>query len=234
MLPGQDALAGPALRPEPSSLATTVAFEAVDDPAAASDPAPPPAPAPRVTAAAPAVAARPAVDPFAPPVMAPRVIVAAERVMLNRPIDLTHLTSVTGATAVAGAASVALPGGTGAGAPSGSGGGAAGASAAAAGGGQGTTRTSLAEPARPTGRAWRCPWPDEAVAAELYRQNILVRVTVGADGSPQRATAQSNPGFGFAAAAEACAMRQPYSAARDDQGQPIPAVTPAIQVEFRR
>jgi len=171
------------------------------------------------------------VDPFAPPVMAPRVIVAGERVLLNRPIDLTHLTSAS-ATAIAGSATVGAPaGGTGTAGSSAAGTGAAGAPAPA-GGAQGASGSSLAEPARPTGHAWNCPWPSAAQEADLHAQTVMVRVTVAADGSPVRATAQRDPGYGFGAAAEACAMRQPYRAARDDSGQPVQAVTPTIAVRF--
>jgi len=72
------------------------------------------------------------------------------------------------------------------------------------------------------------------VAADIYAQNVLVRVVVEADGRVASASALSDPGHGFAAAAEACARRETYSPARDDNGQPVRATTPAIRVNFSR
>ncbi len=81
---------------------------------------------------------------------------------------------------------------------------------------------------------WSCPWPAEADAAEIDEQAVVLRVVVRADGTVQSAALVSDPGFGFGAAALACARRTRFTPARDAQGKPVAARSPPIRVRFTR
>jgi periplasmic protein TonB len=81
---------------------------------------------------------------------------------------------------------------------------------------------------------WQCAWPPEADSAEIDRQAVVIRVTVKADGSAAKVDTLSDPGFGFAAAARACALRTRFQPARDKNGTRIAAVSPPIRVRFTR
>jgi protein TonB len=81
---------------------------------------------------------------------------------------------------------------------------------------------------------WKCPWPREAETQQIDEQTVTIRVVVRADGSVESATALSDPGFGFAAAARACALAARYAPARDRSGRPVRAASPPILVHFSR
>ena len=139
--------------------------------------------------------------------------------------------AVASSRAVVGAVSGAVGG---AGRAGGAGTGSQGASGP--GGGSGGTAPASAAPvqaARPVSNQWRCPWPSAAVAADLYRQSVTVRVVISADGTVERATALRDPGHGFGAAAESCARRERFIPARDAGGQPMRSTAP-VRVAFER
>lgn len=220
------------LRPEETPSAVTIPLEVFEE---AAPPGAAPAAQPQPEPVSPAMAARIATIAQVRLAIETTAAEVAERPHVAAPVDLSHLANVRGVVSAAMAAPggmAALVGAGGSGrAPSG---GVPGAAGVPAGSGHGAAGSSLAQPARPNGGQWRCPWPSEAVAADIYAQNVLVRVVVEADGSVASASALSDPGHGFAAAAEACARRETYSPARDANGQPVRATTPAIRVNFSR
>jgi outer membrane biosynthesis protein TonB len=232
LLPTGDGEGHASLRPEENSVAVTIPLEVFEEAAPAGD-APPAQPPPERVS--PAMAARIATIAQVRLAIETTAADVAARSQAAAPVDLSHLADVrgevsAGVVAPGGVAALVGAGGNG-GAPSG---GVQGVAGVPAGSGQGAARSSLAQPARPNGGQWRCPWPSEAVAADIYAQNVVVRVVVEADGSVVSASALSDPGHGFAAAAEACARRETYSPARDDNGRPVRATTPAIRVNFSR
>jgi outer membrane biosynthesis protein TonB len=220
------------LRPEETPSTMTIPLEVIEEAAPAGD----------------APAAQRVPEPVSPEMAARIATIARVRLAIETtaaevaarqhaaaPVDLSHLADVRGVVnagmVAPGGMAARVGAGSNGGAPSG---GVQGVAGGPGGGGQGTGRPSLAQPARPSGGQWRCPWPSEAMAADIYAQNVLVRVVVEADGSVVSASALSDPGHGFAAAAEACARRETYSPARDDAGTPVRATTPAIRVNFSR
>lgn len=234
LLPAGDGEERPALRAEEAPSSITIPLEVFEDSAAEDAPAAAPR-EPRAAPISPALAARiAAIARVQQAIATTAAAVAAARAQAAAPVDLSHLSDVRGAVT---AGTVSPTGGlVGAGGHGGAaGGGAPGAAAMPGAGGQGASRPSLAQPARPVGGDdWSCPWPREAYEADVYAERVIVRVVVNADGSVAGASAQNDPGFGFAAAAEACARRQSFSPARDDSGQPVRATTPAMAVRFTR
>jgi protein TonB len=59
-------------------------------------------------------------------------------------------------------------------------------------------------------------------------------VTVRPDGTPESVEVVSDPGGGFGAAASACAMRQRFVAAKDEDGNPVRGTTPEFSVRYVR
>jgi len=82
-------------------------------------------------------------------------------------------------------------------------------------------------------RDWSCPWPAAADDAKIDRQSVVLQVVVDARGKALTARATKDPGFGFGAAAVACALRARYAPARDREGVSIRAESP-LQLEFFR
>jgi hypothetical protein len=78
---------------------------------------------------------------------------------------------------------------------------------------------------------WRCPFPRGSGGIEA---RVSLIVAVRPDGTPVVARALNDPGHGFAAAAEACAMSHAFSAARDPRGRPTWGETPPFTVLFLR
>lgn len=230
LLPAGDGGDQPALRAEETPSSVTIPLEVFEDGAAEDAPAAAPPP-PRAAPMSPAMAARIATIARVQQAIATTAaaVAAARAQAASAPVDLSHLTSVRGAVS-AGALTPAGAGGNG----GALGGGAEGAAGTPGAGGQAPSRPSLAQPARFIGNEWNCPWPPEAQAADIYTQSVIIRVVVNANGSVADASTQRDPGFGFAAAAEACARGQTFSPALDDSGQPVRATTPAMRVWFRR
>lgn len=189
-------------------------------PPAAAEPPPPPAAAPAAPTAPPRVSTKP---PPAAPARAAK-IVAAENT--NGPVDLTDNTFVTGtASAYAGGATTKQ-----------------GTSDHAVSRGdidsppatEAQPSTSAAQPVSLTGGQWHCPWPTAALAQDLYEQAVIVRALVQADGTVERASVVSDPGYGFGAAAVACTLRTRLNPARNARGEALRALSPPIRVRFTR
>jgi protein TonB len=86
----------------------------------------------------------------------------------------------------------------------------------------------------PPRREWDCPWPAAAAALSIDEQFAVVRAVVRADGTVASTELISDPGYGFGEVALACARRQRFPAASDDDGRPITATSPPIRVKFTR
>jgi protein TonB len=81
---------------------------------------------------------------------------------------------------------------------------------------------------------WRCPWPRQADDAQIDEQVAVVRVVARADGSVESTALIDDPGYGFGAAAMACALGRRFIPARDRDGRPVRAKSPPIRVRFTR
>jgi periplasmic protein TonB len=97
-------------------------------------------------------------------------------------------------------------------------------------------KVDRSKPALPTsGSAWNdCGFPPQADLEQIDRAIATVSVTVAPDGRPLSARVVSDPGYGFGALAQACALTKRYSAALDSDGNPIAGSTPPIRVNFKR
>ncbi|WP_437607288.1 energy transducer TonB [Sorangium sp. So ce834] len=95
-------------------------------------------------------------------------------------------------------------------------------------------RPSRARPVGQPVREWRCPWPREADALSVDEQTVVIRTVVRADGTVASAELLSDPGYGFGQMSLACARKQRFVPAADDEGQPITATSPPIHVLFTR
>jgi len=206
-----------------------VAIEAAPPPEP--EPEPEPAPKPKkVVAPAPKVVEPEATSPSPTPVGEPAPpaesgqIVAAEE---TAPVDFTDNTFVAGngkayvggASASDGTNKVAVP---------------AGAVDRNAKPNANPGRRSKARSIQLSGNEWRCDWPEAAMEQDIYEQFVILKVIVNSDGTVEKAWALSDPGNGFGAAAEACARRTKFSAAKDASGRAISATSPPIRVRFTR
>lgn len=232
LLPTGSAEGHASLRPEETPATLTIPLEVVEEAPASAAPAARPRPEP----VSPAMAARIATIAQVRLAIAATAAEVAARSHAAAPVDLSHMSdafrSATNvATGTAQGATSAAVGGAGSGghgtSPHGGGAGTAAA-------GAGTQPASLAQAARPLSLSPNCPWPAAAHEADVYLQHVMVRAVVDASGHAVSAAALSDPGFGFAAAAEACALSSSYSPARDEAGQPVRATTPAMRLTFRR
>ncbi|AGP40748.1 energy transducer TonB [Sorangium cellulosum] len=95
-------------------------------------------------------------------------------------------------------------------------------------------RPSRARPVGQPAREWRCPWPREADALSVDEQTVVIRTVVRADGTVASTELLSDPGYGFGQMALACARKQRFVPAADEEGQPITATSPPIRVLFSR
>jgi len=82
--------------------------------------------------------------------------------------------------------------------------------------------------------AWDCPWPSSADEHERDEAEVDLSVEVAPDGHVAHVRILRDPGFGFGAAARACALRTPFTPALNRGGQPVIAWSPTIRVIFRR
>jgi protein TonB len=187
------------------------------------EPEPEPEPPPPVAKAPAAPQPRAATPAHAPPSTSPAQ--AAQIIAPDAPADLTADTFITGtASAYAGGATTSS--------------------------GQSSTSvdvvappaepmrsgkgTAVAQPVSLTSEQWQCPWPSDALAQDLYEQFVIVRAWVRADGSVERASVVSDPGYGFGEAAMACALRTRFNPARNARGETVRALSPPIRVRFTR
>ena len=69
----------------------------------------------------------------------------------------------------------------------------------------------LSRAARPAEGSWNCGFPAEADMEQINSEKVLLVVTVGPDGRPQKVNVLSDPGFGFGRVARQCAMRKTYT-----------------------
>lgn len=86
----------------------------------------------------------------------------------------------------------------------------------------------------PVSKSWQCPFPAAADAANVNFARVQVVVTVGVAGNAERAVVLSDPGNGFAAVAQRCALGQRYIVGLDAKGNPRVATTAPITVTFIR
>jgi protein TonB len=87
--------------------------------------------------------------------------------------------------------------------------------------------------ARPKNAAWDCPFPKEADAKGIDDADVVVIVSVAADGQPTGARVGGAAPNGFGPAALRCALAQEYQPAREG-GARVAGETPPIKVRFRR
>lgn len=79
-----------------------------------------------------------------------------------------------------------------------------------------------------------CEFPREADSAKIDAAEVVIRVLVRSDGSPQAVQTLDEPGYGFGTAATRCAMARKYTPGHDDRGKPIAAWTPPLHLRFVR
>jgi protein TonB len=95
-----------------------------------------------------------------------------------------------------------------------------------------TPTPTFGAPPRP--HEWACEFPKEADEAHKDDASVQIRVKVGVDGLAKEAALSGiDPGYGFGSAAVACALRQHYTPALDNEGHPV-AGTTDIWVRFTR
>ncbi len=112
------------------------------------------------------------------------------------------------------------------------GGGAAAAAKTGTGGsGEAATGTDKSSRAVQLGSDWACPFPSSA-KRDLAFVTVVVRVKP--DGRPESASVVADPGEGFGAAAQACAMRQRYQPAKGTSGEAIAGTTSPFRIRFTR
>lgn len=154
----------------------------------------------------------------------------------NEPLDLTGegfvsgtgtrfaggVTSATGASKVAvrdvNARPYGVPGGTGT-APA-----------------QAVPTVDLSRPARPmAGSGWNdCGFPPEADAEQVNQALVTLVVVVDETGRPKSASAVKDPGYGFGARAERCALKKSFEPSLDRLGKPKVGSTAPFTVRFTR
>ncbi len=82
-------------------------------------------------------------------------------------------------------------------------------------------------------KAGACAFPQEADAKDIDRALVMLQVDVSASGAAESVKITTDPGFGFGAAAKACAMTWTYEPARDEQNRTTRSSFP-LRVRFDR
>jgi hypothetical protein len=95
----------------------------------------------------------------------------------------------------------------------------------------GPPRKSLARRACPQRGDWNCDWPKNE---ERPLARVHLTVSVDTDGNPTEVTVLDATTPAFAEMTRACAMKQGYWTARNEQGQVVAAITPPFGVLFHR
>jgi len=86
----------------------------------------------------------------------------------------------------------------------------------------------------PSSGSWdHCGFPAEADLEQVNYARVTVAVNVGADGKASNATVVKDPGFGFGALAQRCALRERFQPALNKAGQ-ASASTLTITINFRQ
>jgi protein TonB len=105
----------------------------------------------------------------------------------------------------------------------------------------GKTKKKKKDQSRPatltSGTSWNsCGFPAEAEMGQIDYARVVLVVTVGPSGKPQRVAVVSEtpPGFGFGALAQSCAYRKSFKPGLDRDGNPTTSTTPSIGVTFTR
>jgi protein TonB len=154
----------------------------------------------------------------APAEPAPALVAAPDAA----PTEHSIVQSAGGALGGRGVGGAGVVGGTGSGKSGGKGG---------VVGGTGTGRAQEVELA---GNYWDCEWPSLAQYQDIDRELVVIQVLVAADGRVEKVDLLKDPGFGFGAAARACARRARFTPALDENGRPIKALSSPINVRFVR
>jgi protein TonB len=81
--------------------------------------------------------------------------------------------------------------------------------------------------------AWDCPFPPEADEAGIDHAEVLLNLTVGADGRVTGATVLKDFGYAFGREARRCAVHQKGTPALDRLGNPTGASI-TVKVRFDR
>jgi protein TonB len=81
---------------------------------------------------------------------------------------------------------------------------------------------------------WSCAWPKEADREQIDEQSVVLKVMVDVKGKVTSVSLVQDPGFGFGAAATACAYKTKFSPALDVKGDPVASLSPPIRVRFTR
>jgi protein TonB len=94
----------------------------------------------------------------------------------------------------------------------------------------------LSRPARPlAGSGWNdCGFPPEADAEQINQALVTLVVVVDENGRPKSASAVKDPGYGFGARAERCALRKSFEPSLDRFGKPKVGSTAPFTVRFTR
>ena len=79
-----------------------------------------------------------------------------------------------------------------------------------------------------------CPFPPEADAAAVDHASVTLEVKVDLSGRARAVRALDDPGYGFARAAQACALGATYEPARDANGAPVDGGTVKLSIRFER
>jgi protein TonB len=92
----------------------------------------------------------------------------------------------------------------------------------------------LSRRADPTSKSWdHCGFPQDADLEQVNYGRVTLVVNVGADGKASSATVVKDPGFGFGALAQRCALRERFQPALNKAGQAA-ASTLTMTINFRR
>lgn len=93
--------------------------------------------------------------------------------------------------------------------------------------------TKPAQRARPKSTDWKCVFPAESDKAGIDEASVMVKITIDPLGKVVRVLVVSDPGHGFGREARACAGRQAFVPAADEQGKAV-ADTQMVRVRFVR
>ena len=98
----------------------------------------------------------------------------------------------------------------------------------------GGTVSSVAPPQLVPDTLGECPFPPESDAARVDTAVAVLQIDVAASGRPTSARVLADPGYGFGAAAQTCALRATYRPAHDDTtGVAVPGKI-KLRVRFER
>lgn len=89
-------------------------------------------------------------------------------------------------------------------------------------GGTGTSQPDRSRtPQLASGSRWDCPLPEEALDEGVEHAMVALLVEVAPDGTLAAVEVKSDPGYGFAREARACALKKKWLPGLDRNGQPL-------------